>query len=65
MGKLTEEEKLEFKQLKRDLLEYHHFNCTHYNPKKVRYNELWDKNAKGTLEALNKVSEIGKKMDLN
>lgn len=62
---LSKEEQKEFNQLKRDLLEYHHFNCTHYNPKKERYNELWDKNSKGVLKALDGFSLIGKQMDEN
>ncbi len=62
---LSKEEQKEFSQLKRDLLEYHHFDCTHYNPKKERYNELWDKNAKGVLKALDGFSLIGKQMDEN
>ena len=65
MQNLTKEEQAEFSQLKRDLLEYHHFDCTHYNPKKERYNQLWDKNAKGVLEALDNFSLIGKQMDEN
>lgn len=62
---LNTEEQKEFNQLKRDLLEYHQYGCTSYNPKKERYNELWDKNAKGTLEALNHISEIGRQAELN
>lgn len=62
---LTPDEKKEFAQLKRDLLEYHHLNCTHYNAKKVRYNELWDKNAKNVLKRLNEISEIGRQTELN
>ena len=41
---LSDTEQIEFNTLKRELLEYHELNCTHYNPKKERYNELWDKN---------------------
>jgi len=65
MANLTAEEKIEFFQLKRELLEYHSLGCTHYNPKKERYNELWDKNAKGVLKALDKFSLIGKQIDEN
>lgn len=49
---MTAEEQIEFAQLKRDLLEYHELGCTHYNPKKERYNELWDKNAKAFFKAI-------------
>jgi len=65
MRNLTPEEQKEFNQLKCDLLEYHALSCTHYNPKKERYNELWDKNAKGTLEALNKFEQVVKQIDCN
>ena len=62
---LTAAEKEEFKQLKMDLLEYHQYDCTHYNPKKVRYDELWDKNAKATFEGLKFFETINKQMDEN
>jgi hypothetical protein len=65
MRNLTPEEQTEFNQLKRDLLEYHALSCTHYNPKKVRYNELWDKNAKGTLEALKNFERVANQIDNN
>ena len=65
MAKLTPEERAEFNQLKRDLLEYHALGCTHYNPKKVRYNELWDKNAKGTIEALKHFERLANQIDNN
>jgi hypothetical protein len=65
MRNLTKEEQTEFSQLKRDLLEYHQLGCTHYNPKKERYNELWDKNAKGVLEALDNFSFIAKQIEEN
>jgi glutamate racemase len=65
MAKLTPEEQIEFKHLKRELLEYHALGCTHYNTNKERYNELWDKNAKGTLEALNNFERIAKQVDNN
>lgn len=65
MAKLTSEEQKEFNQLKRELLEYHSLGCTHYNPKKERYNQLWDKNAKGVLEALKQYEQIAKQIDCN
>jgi len=65
MRNLTKDEQVEFNQLKRELLEYHSMGCTHYNPKKERYNELWDKNAKGVLEALDKFSLISKQIEQN
>ena len=43
---LSDIERIEFSKLKRELLEYHSLKYTHYNPKKERYNELWDKNRK-------------------
>ena len=65
---MTPEEQAEFKQLKRELLEYHQLGCTHYNPKKVRYNELWDKNHQAFTEGmahLEKVFEERRKAELN
>jgi Pyruvate/2-oxoacid:ferredoxin oxidoreductase gamma subunit len=60
MQRLTPEEQAEFKQLKRELLEYHQLGCTHYNPKKVRYNELWDKNFKAFTEGMAHLEKIWK-----
>lgn len=65
MRNLSPEEQKEFNQLKRDLLEYHALSCTHYNPKKERYNQLWNKNAKGTLEALNNFERVANQIDNN
>ena len=65
MARLTPEEQKEFNQLKHELQEYHTLGCTHYNPKKVRYNELWDKNARGTIEALRKFEQIANQIDNN
>lgn len=62
---LTPEEKVEFNTLKCELLEYHQLGCTHHNPKKERYNELWDKNAKGILKALDHFNNIAKQMEQN
>lgn len=60
MQRLTHEEQIEFKQLKSDLLEYHTLGCTHYNPKKERYNELWDKNFKAFTTGMAKLEKIWK-----
>lgn len=49
---LSHIEKAEFNQLKRDLLEYHELGCTHYNTKKIRYNELFDKLAKNFFKVM-------------
>lgn len=65
MAKLTPDEQKEFNELKKDLLEYHTLGCKHYNPKKERYNELWDKNAKGVIDALKKFEQIAKQIDCN
>lgn len=62
---LTPEEKVEFNTLKRELLEYHQLGCTHHNPKKERYNELWDKNAQGVLKALDHFNNIASQMEQN
>jgi hypothetical protein len=62
---LTPEEKAEFNTLKRELLEYHSLGCTHYNPKKERYNELWDKNAKGIIEALKHFERLANQIENN
>lgn len=55
---LTEDEMKEFKQLKRDLLMYHHLGLTTYNPKKERYNELWDKLVKKSMPILNEYRQM-------
>lgn len=55
---LTKEEVEEFNQLKRDLLEYHEFNCTHYNPKKERYDELRKKLVAGWRAKQDKLQQI-------
>ncbi len=55
---LTKEETEEFNQLKRDLLEYHQLGCTHYNPKKERYNELHKKLMEGWRERQTKLQAI-------
>lgn len=55
---LTKEEVEEFNQLKRDLLEYHTLNCTHYNPKKERYNELRSKLVAGWRAKQDKIQQI-------
>jgi len=62
---LSIEEKAEFNTLKRELLEYHELGCTHYSQKKERYNELWDKNAKGVLKALDHFVLIQKQIEQN
>jgi hypothetical protein len=65
MRNLTPEEQAEFNQLKSELLEYHSLGCTHYNPKKERYNELWDKNAKGVIEKLRYFEKVANQIDNN
>lgn len=65
MARLTPEEQKEFNQLKDELLEYHTLGCTHHNPKKERYNELWDKNAKSVIEALRKAEQIANQIENN
>lgn len=62
---LSDTEQIEFNTLKRDLLEYHEFGCTHYNPKKERYNELWDKNRQGFEAKIKHFVLIQKQIEQN
>lgn len=61
MAKLTDQEKKEFSELKRIRCERGFF----VPKEKARYNELWDKNAAGTLEALKQFEDIARQQDLN
>ena len=61
MAKLTPEEQKEFSQLKHTRCKYGFLT----SPEEMRYNELWDKNAKGTLEALNNFERVANQIDNN
>lgn len=65
MNALTDDERKEFNQLKRDLLEYHALDCTHYNPKKERYNVLWDKLYNHTMPILKKFTDTFRAIEEN
>lgn len=62
---LSDIERIEFNQLKRELLEYHELGCTHYNPNKERYNELWDKNRQSFEAKIKKFVLIEKQIEQN
>lgn len=62
---LSDIEQMEFNTLKRELLEYHELGCTHYSPKKERYNELWDKNRQSFEAKIKKFVLIQKQIEQN
>lgn len=61
MSRLTPEEKKEFSELKHTLCDRGFLVPN----EKLRYNELFDKQAKAVISALNKVEQQARQEDLN